>query len=83
MGTFFEFLELIKKELVVFGTAALPVVELKGAIPVGIGMGLGTWNSFILAYLGSILPIPFLLLFLKPVMAFLKKTKLWRPLPIG
>ena len=33
MGTFFEFLELIKKELVVFGTAALPVVELKGPSP--------------------------------------------------
>ena len=30
MGTFFEFLEVIKKELIVFGTAALPVIELKG-----------------------------------------------------
>lgn len=79
MGTFFEFLEVIKKELIVFGTAALPVIELKGAIPIGIGMGLGTWTSFILAYLGSILPIPFLLLFLKPVMAYLKKTKLLAP----
>ena len=66
-----------------FGTAALPVIELKGAIPVGIGMGLGTWTSFILAYLGSILPIPFLLLFLKPVMAYLKRPSFWHPLPTG
>ncbi|HZJ57569.1 MAG TPA: small multi-drug export protein [Clostridia bacterium] len=79
MGAFFEYLEVIKKELIVFSTAILPLVELKGAIPVGIGMGLSAMTSFIVAYLGSILPVPILLLFLKPVMAFLKGTRLLAP----
>ncbi len=80
MGSFFEFIELMKKELVVFFTAMFPLIELKGAIPIGVGMGLTLTESFIASYLGSILPVPILLFFLKPVMAFLKKTKILAPL---
>ena len=79
MGAFFDFLEVIEKELIVFFTATLPLVELKGAIPVGMGMGLSTTGSFVAAYLGSLLPVPILLFFLKPIMAFLKKTRLLAP----
>jgi uncharacterized membrane protein len=76
MEAIFGVFELIKKELVVMATAFLPVVELKGAIPVGLGMGLDKWTTFILAYIGSILPVPILLFFLKPIMNFLRRTKI-------
>lgn len=79
MGPLFEFFKLIEKELIVFSAAVLPVVELKGAIPIGLGMGLSTTGSFIAAYLGSLLPAPLLLFFLKPVMSFLRGTKLFAP----
>ncbi|NLJ40372.1 MAG: small multi-drug export protein [Clostridiales bacterium] len=42
-------------------------------------MGLSTTGSFIAAYLGSLLPAPLLLFFLKPVMSFLRGTKLFAP----
>lgn len=80
MESFLGFIELIKKELIVFFTAALPIIELKGAMPVGVGMGLSLTESFIASYLGSILPVPFLLLFLKPIMAFLRRTKILVPI---
>lgn len=58
----------------VFFMACLPLIELKGAIPYGIAFGLPIWTTFLLAYLGAALPVPFILLFLKPVMAWLKKS---------
>lgn len=52
-----------------------PLVELKGAIPVGEALGLGLWRSALLSYIGSTLiavPVFFLL---KPVFALMKKWK--------
>jgi uncharacterized membrane protein len=59
-------------------SSVLPVIELRGAIPLGLGMGLGLWESFILAFIGSCLPVPILVFFFKPIMAWLRKTKLFR-----
>lgn len=78
MEALWEFLALIKRELVVIGTAAIPVVELRGAIPVGMAMGLSMWHSFMLALIGSLIPVPLLLYFLRPVVNYLKETKLLR-----
>ncbi|HEY8423954.1 MAG TPA: small multi-drug export protein [Clostridia bacterium] len=72
--------------LVTFGVAAVPVIELKGAIPLGMGLALhygielNSWIYFIFAYLGSCLPAPFIILFLRPVLNFLAKTKAFRKL---
>lgn len=76
MEAMIDFLTLIKNELIVVGMATLPIVELRGAIPVGMALGMGPWHAFILAYIGSLIPVPLLLFFLKPVIAYLKTTKL-------
>lgn len=60
-------------------SSVLPVIELRGAIPLGIGMGMGLWETFILAYVGSCLPVPLLIFFFKPIMAWLRGTKIFRP----
>lgn len=73
-----ELLQTLKNELIVIVTAALPLVELKGAIPAGIAMGLGVCESFICSYLGSLLPVPVLLFFFKPIMNYLHKTRFFR-----
>jgi uncharacterized membrane protein len=70
--------------LVTFAVAAVPVIELKGAIPLGMGLALhygldiSPWVYFIFAYLGSCLPAPFIILFLRPVLNYLSKTKLFK-----
>ncbi len=51
----------------------LPVVELRGAIPLGLGMGLSPWASFSAALLGNLLVVPLLLWFLPSAVAWLER----------
>ena len=53
----------IKNELIVFFTAWLPVAELRGAIPLGLSLGLGTLKVFFLALIGNLIPVAPLLIF--------------------
>ena len=48
---------------------ALPISELRGAIPVGVMLGMPLWQAFLWSVLGNLLPVPFLLLFFKRVSA--------------
>jgi len=53
----------VKELLYIMLIAMVPVIELRGAIPVGLAMGLDFWPVFIAALMGNILPVPFLYLF--------------------
>lgn len=57
----------LPRELAVLLVAALPIIELRGAIPVGVGLRLPLATVFALAILGNLLPVPFLLLLLTPL----------------
>ncbi|SDE57180.1 Uncharacterized membrane protein [Thermus arciformis] len=48
----------IPPQLYVLLVAALPVVELRGAIPLGVALGLPLWEAFSLALLGNLLVAP-------------------------
>ncbi len=62
------------KELVVLVIAALPIVELRGAIPVAIIVFDFPWYyALLLAIIGNLLPVPFILLFLNAVTRWLSK----------
>ncbi len=63
--------------LKIFLIAALPISELRGAIPYGIANGLSIWVVWILAIAGNMLPVPFILIFLHPVEKFFRKWKFW------
>lgn len=51
------------KLLTVFFISMLPLIELRGAIPVGIGMGLDSLLVYAVAVIGNMLPVPFIYLF--------------------
>ena len=51
---------MLKKYLWVFFISMLPVIELRGAIPVSQGLGLPLLQSYIIAVLGNMLPVPFI-----------------------
>lgn len=55
--------------------AIIPIVELRGAIPAAITMKLSPWIAFALAWVGSAIVSPILLLILRPVLNKMKKTK--------
>jgi uncharacterized membrane protein len=58
--------------------AALPVVELRGAIPLGVHLGLPLWEAFLLAIVGNMAPIPILYYVLLPSVRYFKRTRLFR-----
>lgn len=62
----------------VFVVSMLPIVELRGTIPVGLAMGMDIWQTFLLAYLGSCLPAPFIIIFIRDVFRWLRKYDRWR-----
>ena len=65
-------MSLFEQFLSVFGLAMVPVFELRGAIPVGVAAGLPFWTVFLTAFLGNLLPVPFLILFTRRVFEWLR-----------
>lgn len=64
----------IPEQLAVLVIAMLPVAELRGAIPAGIGgYGMPWWEAAFYAVLGNMIPVFFILLFIEPVSDFLRK----------
>ncbi|XP_072075113.1 uncharacterized protein [Arachis hypogaea] len=57
--------------VVVFTLATLPVLELRGAIPVGYWMNLSPFTLTLLSILGNMVPVPFIILYLKKFASFL------------
>ncbi|MDI9476156.1 MAG: small multi-drug export protein [Bacillota bacterium] len=75
LGDLFNFLSI---EFSVMFTAALPVIELKGAIPVGISLGLSPFHAAVISFVGSMIPVPFILFAIRPVFNYLKKTSIFK-----
>lgn len=55
--------------------AMVPVIELRGAIPIGVANGLEPWFATILAVIGNLIPIPFILLLLNKIFDWLRDKK--------
>ena len=63
------------KELVVLIISALPIFELRGALPVAINLFHLPWyHALLLAITGNLLPVPVILLFLDAISRFLSKV---------
>ena len=69
----------MKKILYIFLISILPIVELRGAIPVGAALGVPFYFNYLCAVIGNMLPVPFILLFIPKVLNFLARFKLFRP----
>ena len=69
------FLETVGRELCVLFCSMLPIIELRGAIPLGAGLGLPFWQTFLLSIVGNLLPVPFILLFIRWALNAMKKVK--------
>ena len=54
---------MLKNYLLVFFVSMVPVVELRGAIPIGLGLGLPVLPTYVICVLGNMLPVPFIYLF--------------------
>ena len=59
---------MLKKYLIVFFISMVPLIELRGAIPYAVAFGLPTLQSYIIAVLGNMLPVPIIYLFARKVL---------------
>ena len=69
------------KILIVFLISMVPLIELRGAIPVAVGMDLGLpeWLVLMIAILGNIVPVPIVYYFARKFLEWGAKKK-WKPL---
>ncbi len=64
------------KYLIVFGVSMVPLIELRGAVPIGTGMGLPWHWTLIVAIIGNCVPIPVILIFVKKVLTLMRGCKI-------
>lgn len=61
--------------LYIFFISMLPVIELRGAIPYGVAMGVPLYLTYIIAVIGNVIPVPFLIIFAKKILEWLSVSK--------
>lgn len=68
-------LPILVKYLLVFLISMVPIVELRGAIPVAEGLGLDIFIYYPVAIIGNMIPVPFIYLFARKVLEWGKDKK--------
>ena len=66
------------KYIITFILGMMPIIEIRGAIPVGVGMGLSYFEAFLVGFIGNIIPIYFIVKYIGPVFDFLERFKIFR-----
>ena len=67
---------MLKKYLIVFLISMVPLIELRGAIPYAVGVGLPIVPSIIISVIGNMLPVPFIFFFARKVLEWGKDKKI-------
>ena len=59
--------------LITFAVSMVPVIELRGAIPIGVGLGLSPWVAMLVSVIGNMVPVPFIILFIRRIFAWMRR----------
>ena len=75
VNAFTAFLETnnIPTELIPFLISLFPVLEIRGGMIAALALGVDFIPAFLLCYIGNMIPIPFILLFIRKIFQFLKR----------
>ena len=63
----------LTKYILTFFMSMVPVIELRGAVPFGVGMDLPLLPVLIVSVVGNMLPVPFIALFIRRIFGFLRR----------
>lgn len=58
--------------IMTFLISMVPVIELRGAIPIGVANGLDVWTALIVSVLGNMVPVPFIVIFIRKIFHWLR-----------
>ena len=59
---------MIQKYLLVFFVSMVPLIELRGAIPMAVTMDLNYWQAMVICVIGNMLPVPIIYMFARRVL---------------
>ncbi|MEQ2609978.1 COG2426 family protein [Eubacterium ventriosum] len=68
-------MNLLKHYIMIFFVSMVPIVELRGAIPISQGFGLPLLQSYIICVIGNMLPVPVIFFFARKVLIWGKDKK--------
>lgn len=68
-------LKLLGPHFAVLICSMIPVIELRGSIPLGAALGLPFWLNYLLSVIGNLLPVPIILLFVKAVLNWMRRCR--------
>ena len=77
MDFFRSLLSMLADDLLVIGVSAVPLLELKFAIPLALSLGLDPLSALILGIIGGMIPVPLVLTYARPILRYFRKTKLF------
>lgn len=78
MESIVNFINFLSIEFKVIAVAAMPIIELRGAIPIAVSMGLSPIHAAVLSYFGSLLPVPIIIFGIRPIFEILKRFSFFR-----
>ena len=65
------------KILSTFALSMMPVGELRVGLPYGIALGLPYWVALLASLVGNILPVPFIIVYIKRIFQWMRKHMKW------
>ncbi len=72
-----NFIESLPEEvkiLAVLIISMVPIIELRLAIPVGVAVGVSPWVAIPVAIVGNLIPVPFIIIFIKRIFAWMRRV---------
>lgn len=69
----------VSAQVVIFITSLIPILECRGGLIVGSLLKVNIWQAIPICVIGNIIPIPFILFFIKKIFAWLKRFSFARP----
>ncbi len=59
---------MIQKYILCFLVSMVPLIELRGGVPISVGMGLPYWNALAVCVIGNMIPVPIIYFFARKVL---------------
>ena len=69
------FLRVVGRHLCVLFCAMIPVIELRGSIPIGLALEVPFWENLLLSILGNMIPVPLVLLLIRWILVGMSHVK--------
>ena len=66
---------MIKQYLLCFLVSMVPLIELRGGVPIAVGMGLDYWSALVVCVIGNMLPVPIIYFFARKVLEWGRDKK--------